>query len=284
MKIKSLKLVMIAFVTCFSMNVVAQTAGTLTFKFTEATQSITYGSNNQHTLVVWIESCPTCIDETTHLSSSTKVTSGATHKGTLYSTHLRYCCNGSTTDHIPQWRKLNGSTTATLATGGTSSSTLSSFTTRTVTWSPGTTVPDGSYRICVEECWDHGTTGIEQRYFSFTKGVSGFVLTPADDAALKTISLTWTSTLANDTFVPNENMASVYPNPSNGVFNIDFKSEVKNIKVLTVLGQIVYDEEIPLNSSETSKKVDLSNLTDGEYIIILSNDLGSSSYKVVLQK
>ncbi len=277
------KLLTIAFVIFFSIIGNAQTAGTLTFKFTEAPQSSTY-SSSKHTLVVWIESCPTCIDETTHLSSSTTVTSGATHNGTLYSTHLRYCCGNSTSDHVPQWRILNGSTTATVATGGTSGTTLSSFTTRTVTWSPGTTVPDGSYRICVEECWNHGTTGIEQRYFSFTKGPSGFALTPVADAALTTISLTWTGTLANETFVADENMASVYPNPSNGVFNIDFKSEVKNIKVLTILGQIVYDEEIPANSTETSKKVDISNLTDGEYIFIISNDLGSSSYKVMLQK
>ena len=120
---KIYKLVVVALIVCFSTSLRAQTAGTLTFKFTELSHTGYQGNN--HTLVVWIESAVpspyNTTEETTHMSAmsgGTAVTSGTTHHGTLYTTHLRYCCGGNTTDHIPQWRKLNAnSTTAATANG-----------------------------------------------------------------------------------------------------------------------------------------------------------------------
>ena len=77
-------------------------------------------------------------------------------------------------------------------------------------------------------------------------------------------------------------MAVVYPNPSKGIFNLDFKTEVKNVKVLNTLGQVVYDESI--DSSVTTKSVDMTSFNNGEYFVIVSNDEGSSTYKVILDK
>ena len=287
---KIYKLVVIALIVCFSTSLRAQTAGTLTFKFTELSHTGYQGNN--HTLVVWIESAVpspyNTTEETTHMSAmsgGTAVTSGTTHHGTLYTTHLRYCCGGNTTDHIPQWKKLNAnSTTAATANGvtATSSSTLGSYAARTVTWNPTATIPDGSYRICIEETWNHNDSGIEQRYIPFTKGPSGVTLAPTADTAFSAISLVWAPTLASDQFSADKEMAVVYPNPSKGIFNLDFKTEVKNVKVLNTLGQVVYDESI--DSSVTTKSVDMTSFNNGEYFVVVSNDEGSSTYKVILNK
>jgi hypothetical protein len=285
------KLLVTAILFCFSTSLNAQSTGTFTFTFTDVAQT-GYNGGGEHTLVVWIEkqgTGQTCINETTHLASSTTVQTAAAHNGTLFATYLRYCCGNNTSDHEPQWVKLNGTTTATIATGGTSSSTITSYASKTITWNVANTVADGVYRVCIEKCWTHGTAGIEQRYFVFTKNGSSFNFTAANntglanDAAFSGISMVWNATLANNQFSNDTEMAIVYPNPSKGFFNIDFKTEVKNIKVLNTLGQIVYNEEID-NQTITTKKVDLSNLNNGEYIIILSNDLGQSSYKLILDK
>lgn len=289
------KLVGVAILFCFSTSLKAQTAGTLTFTFTDAAQSSGYGGT-RHTLAAWIENTGTagtksCISETTHLTTGQSTTA---HNGSLYATYLRYCCGNSTSDHEPQWRLLNGnSTTATLATGGTSSSTITAgATVRTITWNVPTTVPDGLFRVCLEKCWDEGTSAIEQRYFQFNKSVAGVTYTgttntaaptpTVDDASFKNITLTWAPTTAANEQFPNEEMAVIYPNPTKGFFNIDFKTDVKNIKVLNTLGQVVFNENI--TQAVATKKVDLSNLNGGEYIVIVSNEVGQSSYKVILDK
>lgn len=272
----------------------AQTAGTMTFTFTDAAQTSSYGGT-KHTLIAWIENTgtagtKTCISETTHLTTGQTTTA---HNGTIYATYLRYCCGGSTSDHEPQWKVLNGSTSVTVATGGTSSSTLSTgAVVKTITWNVPTTVPDGLYRVCLEKAWDEGTSGIEQRYFQFMKNGTAVTYTgttntaaptpTANDTSFTNITLTWTPTLANEQFSTTD-MAVVYPNPSKGFFNIDFKTDVKNIKVLNILGQVVYSEVIT-DSSITTKKVDLSSLNNGEYIVIVSNEVGQSSYKLILEK
>ena len=59
---------------------------------------------------------------------------------------------------------------------------------------------------------------------------------------------------------------------------------MKNIKVVNILGAVVYNENIEDNATETSKKIDFSDMANGVYIINLSNDSGSSSYKIILDK
>jgi hypothetical protein len=286
------KLIVIAILISLTASLKAQTAGTFTFTFTDVSQT-GYNGGNEHTLVVWIEkqgTGQTCINETTHLASSSTVQTVAAHNGTLFATYLRYCCALNTSDHEPQWRLLNNnSTTATIATGGTSSSTITSYGSNTITWSVPNTVADGVYRVCIEKCWSHGTSAIEQRYFVFTKIGTSFNFTASNntgltnDSAFTGISMVWNATLANNQLANDTEMAVIYPNPSKGFFNVDFKTDVKNVKVLNILGQIVYNEDIT-NQTTTTKKIDLSNLNNGEYIVIVSNDLGQSSYKLILDK
>ena len=97
------------------------------------------------------------------------------------------------------------------------------------------------------------------------------------------MSLTWNATLAVDTFGSKPD-ALVYPNPTKGIVNIDFKNEIKNIRVVNLLGEEVLNTVVDPALNETSKRIDLSNLANGVYIILLSNDKGTSNFKVDLSK
>jgi len=251
----------------------AQTAGTMSFTFTTPKHTTgNYVSDGRYVLAVWIESCATCGAGTTVGTS------------TFVKTNLRYW-SGSTNDHLPTWNTKSAAST----TGATTGATQTTFTARTVTWdgknAAGTTLlADGNYRVCIQETWGHGTA-TATRYFPFVKGATTYTNTTdvADDTNFTGITLTWTPTLANDSFSKAPEVV-VYPNPSKGVFNLDFKTPIKNITVVNTLGAIIYEENIDATSNVLTKSVDLSSYTNGVYFINVSDDNGSSSYKVVLDK
>lgn len=270
---KIYKLLIVALVLGFSINTNAQTAGTMSFTFTTPKHtSGNYVSDGRYVLAVWIESCATCGAGTTVGTS------------TFVKTNLRYWAGG-TNDHLPTWNTKSGANT----TGATTGATQTTFTSRTVTWdgkNPAATTlqADGNYRVCIQETWGHGSATVT-RYFPFVKGASLYTNTTdvADDTNFTGISLTWTPALANDSFTKGPEVV-VYPNPSKGVFNLDFKSQIKNITVVNTLGAIIYEENIEATSNVMTKTVDLSSYTNGVYFINVSDDSGSSSYKVVLDK
>lgn len=256
-----------------SYSVQAQTAGTMSFTFTTPKHtSGNYVSDGRYVLAVWIESCTTCGAGTTAGTS------------TFVRTKLRYWAGG-TNDHLPTWSSKSGSST----TGATTGSTQTTFASRTVTWdgtnAAGTTLmADGNYRVCVQETWGHGTA-TATRYFPFVKGAAAYTNTTdvTADTNFTGITLTWTPTMATDSFTKGPEVV-VYPNPSKGIFNLDFKSPIKNITVVNTLGAIIYEENIEATAATTSKSIDLSAYTNGIYFINVSDDNGSSSYKVVLDK
>ena len=142
-------------------------------------------------------------------------------------------------------------------------------------------VADGAYRVAVLITWGHGaSTAI--RYFPFVKGPSLDSQTPANDTNFTNISLN-SSFLGITDFSSKPNVA-IYPNPTNGTFNMDLKNDVDNIKVINILGKIVYNEKITKGAAGTTKKIDLSNLVNGLYIVSVTNENGTSNYKVVLNK
>jgi len=245
-------------------NAFAQTAGTLTFSFTQVAHSPCY-SGSKNVLAVWIE----------------------TGTGTFVKTRLRYV-GGGTSDHLPIWSVNAGGTAnnclSANTTGATTGATLTSFGAKSFTWdgknSAGTMMADGAYKVAVEETWDHGTSATVTTYYTFTKGTSADIQTPATDANFSNISLHWqpTATGVDETENPEIN---VYPNPSNGVFNIDMY-QVNNIKVMNALGAVVYDEKI--DASTITTKVDLSSFANGIYFITASNNKGTLNQKLILNK
>ena len=77
---------------------------------------------------------------------------------------------------------------------------------------------------------------------------------------------------------------SVYPNPSNGIFVIDFNESYSKTKVelINVTGAVVQNFSIN-NTSDLRKSIDLSALSKGLYLLRVSTDEGFDVRRIVLQ-
>jgi len=76
----------------------------------------------------------------------------------------------------------------------------------------------------------------------------------------------------------------IYPNPSSGMFTIEFRSIIEkksNISILNSIGNVVFSEELMIG--ESSKDIDLSELSKGIYLIELQTELGFYKKKIILQ-
>jgi hypothetical protein len=263
----------------------AQTDGNMTFTFTTVQQ----GTKSRQVNAVWIENAA----------------------GTFIKTNLLYLSSDSTDDHVPQFSLKSGATVVANQGNGavndaTTGNTINAITgpTRTATtgpkaWGPysvswdgktGASTPvlvsDGDYKIWVEMAWndnpdqhDFINTG-----FTFTKGASINTSTPSNTGPLTAMTITWTpSALSLDSVYKSK--VALYPNPSNGIINVLYNDiPVSKIDVVNILGQVVKSIKLDPSKSQTSEKIDLSNHTNGIYIINVSTNETSSSYKVVLNK
>ncbi len=72
--------------------------------------------------------------------------------------------------------------------------------------------------------------------------------------------------------------ASVYPNPSRGMFNIDLPYIATKVEILNMQGQIVYSKE-----AKGTLHVDLHKQPTGLYIVRAANIYGSSETRLILQ-
>lgn len=258
-----------------TISLVAQTPGTLTFSFTPISHSGYSGTKN--VLAVWIQ----------------------TSTGTFVKTKLRYVGTG-TDDHLPTWGGNAGcanatqvaATTGCNVTDATTGATLSSFTAKSITWdgknvvgtTNGTTVADGTYRVAIEETWNHGAGGTVVRYFTFTKGPNIDHQTPVADGNFSNITLDWVPTALDVEELSSDPLVSIFPNPTEGILNINFLKEVSQIKIYNLIGQQIYDETIN-QEVDSVKSLDLTNFENGVYFMNVSNEMGTfSSHKIILNK
>lgn len=156
----------------------AQTAGTLTFTFTTIAHTGYQGTKNA--LAVWIQ----------------------TNTGTFVKTFYRYAgSGGGTQDHLPTFAVNAGGTSTNCLSascnvvGATTGATLAGAVTKTVTWdgknTSGVLMADGTYKITIQETWNHGTSGTTTSSFTFTKGPNQDVQTPTADGNFTNMSLQW---------------------------------------------------------------------------------------------
>lgn len=284
MKTKILYLASIAVILSFTVNLSAQTTGTLTFSFNQPVPTSpppTYVG--RCVTAVWIEDAI----------------------GTFIKTKMRFI--GTTTkDHLPTFAVKAGGvlsdaitnvnvTDATTGATRTNTTIPTGFGSKTFTWDGknvagavnGITVPDGIYKIWIESTWvDSGSNNHQElSSYSFTKGPTSATTTAVGDTYVNTISMAWVASGlgVHDNVSPNTKVI-IYPNPTNGIFNIDFKNEINNIRVSNMLGQVVYEEKVADSAAGTNKNLDLSHFGNGLYIINVSNNEGTSNYKVILDK
>jgi flagellar hook assembly protein FlgD len=285
MKTKLLKQLLFAFILCYTAMVTAQTAGTLTFSYNQPVPTSPKPSYTGYCVTaVWIEN----------------------NAGAFIKTKMRYIGN-STKDHLPTFAAKAGGVlsnalgTAVNVTDATTGATRKNTTTpvgfgaQSFVWdgknvngaANGVTVPDGVYKVWIESTWvDSGSNNHQElSSYSFTKGPTSAITTAVGDTYVKSIVMNWTATglSVNDNVSPNTKVV-IYPNPTHGQFNMEFKNEIKNIKISNMLGQVVYDEKVEQSAAGTSKNMDLSRFENGIYLINVSNNEGTSTYKVVLDK
>lgn len=272
-KITSRGLILIAYYFCFSNALKAQTDGTLTFTFTQVAHSPGY-SGTKNVLAVWIQD----------------------NNGGFVKTKRRNVGN-STKDHLPTW-SVNAGVSASNALGSacnvtdaTTGATLTSFTTRTITWdgknvngtANGTTVPDGVYRVAIQETWNHGTAGTTIRYYTFTKGPNADHQTPANDADFSNMTLDWVpGATAIVEMEPTLEGVEIFPNPSNdGLIQVKYE-KAKSIQIVNLLGDVLFTET--LENGSGIKTIDLNSYANGIYFITVSYNANSVRKKVLLNK
>lgn len=185
------------FLGLFTQTFNAQTSGTLTFNCT--TIAHTGFSGTKNVLAIWIQ----------------------TNSGAFVKTYYRYA-GGGTSDHLPTWAVNSGGTAANCLSascnivGATTGATLNGAVTKSITWDgtdlSGNQMPDGVYKVTIQETWNHGTSGTVTRSFSFTKGPNSDIQTPATDANFSNLSLQWIPALPVASFTYNGTNACVGQN------------------------------------------------------------------------
>ncbi|HEY4800115.1 MAG TPA: T9SS type A sorting domain-containing protein, partial [Bacteroidia bacterium] len=98
-----------------------------------------------------------------------------------------------------------------------------------------------------------------------------------------TVTDTCSTIGVNDLFA--NNYIDVYPNPSNGLFNVAFQtSQLDNytVKVTNTIGQTVYEEKLTSFSGNYSNKIDISTFRKGIYLLSVSNSKNQTVKKVIV--
>ena len=86
----------------------------------------------------------------------------------------------------------------------------------------------------------------------------------------------------NSNFDEN-NLLSIYPNPTSGEINVSFYNyNQSNLKIINLLGEVIYRQ----NFSEYGNQlltIDLSEFSNGIYILELKNDKDIINEKIILK-
>lgn len=83
------------------------------------------------------------------------------------------------------------------------------------------------------------------------------------------------------------NSLEIYPNPSDGVFNMVISNPVAglaNVCVYTILGQKVHEEQLAISMTSNKFSIDLSNLPSGMYLLNVQMYGYNHSKKLILKR
>ena len=238
----------------------SQTAGTLSFSVTTTS---TGGYSPDHLLAIWIEN----------------------NSGAFIKTKIRYAGTGDL-DHMQTWVNKSNKKVVDAVTGAT----RTSHGTLTFLWNgtnaSGALVPDGAYNIWLEMAWGSSlTTGKTVNSFPFTKGAAPFRSTPANTANFLSMAIDWTPTTTSSDAILENSDISVWPNPTSGLVNINFKNPKKEILVQFASndGKIVHSK-ILSNISTGIQTFDLSGKPTGLYFCRIISGSDQIVFGIVLSK
>jgi hypothetical protein len=88
------------------------------------------------------------------------------------------------------------------------------------------------------------------------------------------------STLASEEF--EQNIVSIYPNPSSEIFNIKLGDiQPKSLDVTDISGKIIYSKKVFDNTNNNDTQINLSNMSNGVYFIKIATDRKSVTKKII---
>jgi len=107
---------------------------------------------------------------------------------------------------------------------------------------------------------------------------------PNSDGIYSIVSLTTTLTGINN---PGLSEIAVYPNPNNGTFTLEFKSaqlQILDVKIYNSLGVTVYQQLNIAANGKYSTEIDLNDLPEGIYTLMVTGKDTSYIKKMVIRK
>lgn len=79
---------------------------------------------------------------------------------------------------------------------------------------------------------------------------------------------------------------SVYPNPNNGAFSIDYtgaQHETLNIEIFNLTGTLVHSQKWNTQNGQNHADLDMAGISKGLYFVRVSGDEGATSIKILVQ-
>ena len=258
MKRKFLSLFLFAMlVVGISTKVKSQTAGTLTFTYTQAAPTTQATMN---VLAVWIQDSATA---------------------SFIKTKMRYWGNG-TSDHLPTWKAKSASNVVDASTGATlkSSTTPTAFGSKTITWNgtnaAGTLVADGVYKILIESSYCNpqpaGGTHWLITNFNFKKSSTAQHLTPTGPTNFSAITIDWVPAAATAPVVATGTTTTITQTTATCSGNVTSDGG----SAITVRG-VCYDVSA---SPDTTKTHVTATGTTGAYTCNLTGLVANTTYHV----
>ena len=133
---------------------------------------------------------------------------------------------------------------------------------------------------------DYGTTGMPKvvvlgkntHTIYYNKNDNKITQTEVEEA----ITLALTTTVAIDEQIDYDLKLTAYPNPTNGIINVEYSSKIPaQLNVINMLGENVFSQ----NTNNIKKTtIDLSNLNKGLYFLQMTTNSKTTSLKFTLNK
>lgn len=133
-----------------------------------------------------------------------------------------------------------------------------------------------------------GGNALTMNYMDYVNDACMYMFTQGQENRMRAYYNSIASQLTTNALGNNqvfENSFTVYPNPSKGSFNIEFKELTNSysIEVFDVAGQVIYDNNFELHSSLV-QTINLENVTSGIYFINIKSDTGAIATKKIVIK
>lgn len=186
------------------------------------------------------------------------------------------------TYRISYWRKANTSGTLTVngQSGIFTGTAQDAASMTTVLKAYSSITPNAQAGVWEKDSVDYIASATETRYFAISgqgtvAASSDQINVRIDDIMISKVTSTGIKTLSS-----NE-MALIFPNPSNGVLNINTVDANTSVEIYNVVGEQVYSN---VNLIKGHNTLDLTALANGAYFVKIYNNNQNSTKKIIVNK